>query len=126
MRKFIASILIILFSNVSFASQSEEKFKEIFTAAGYSTILGAAIGAAMLAFRSDPEDNLRFIALGASLGFFVGLGIGSYFALEPIWAQNDIKKEFYLSQNTRPIVIKPMFLGEKFVGIGAQIAFLKF
>ena len=126
MKKLIVAVLFCLFSQSVQAAGSEEKFKEIFTAAGYSTILGAAIGAAVIAFRTDPEDNLRLIAMGASVGFFVGLGIGSYFALEPMWAQTNVEKEFFLTENNRPILLKPLFLNAKLAGIGLQVDMFKF
>ncbi len=126
MRNFVAILMIVAGSSNLFGTQSEERFKEIFTAAGYSTVLGAAVGAAVISFRTNPEDNLRLIAMGASFGFFIGLGIGSYFALEPMWAKENIKNEFYLSEDSKSIILKPIFLESKFDGAAVQVNFLKF
>ncbi len=62
-------------------SATEEKFETVFTSAGYSTALGAGIGAALLAFTADPKKNLGYITTGASVGFLGGAALGSYLVL---------------------------------------------
>lgn len=61
--------------------QTEDTFREIFVTAGYSAAFGAALGAALLPFSSEPifsEGNLRYVAGGASLGFVLGSGLALY------------------------------------------------
>jgi hypothetical protein len=58
---------------------SSEQYQELFTAAGYSTLFGAALGTAILPFLpSDSISNLRVIAGGASIGFIAGSLLAFY------------------------------------------------
>ncbi|MEN9833821.1 MAG: hypothetical protein RL011_14 [Pseudomonadota bacterium] len=63
---------------------TEERFQDLFLTAGYCTAFGAALGTAMLAFTTNPTENLRFVAVGASLGFIGGSALGSYIILSPL------------------------------------------
>ncbi len=65
---------------------TEERFQDLFLTAGYCTAFGAALGTAMLAFTTNPTENLRFVAVGASLGFIGGSALGSYIILSPLLA----------------------------------------
>lgn len=60
---------------------TEEKFETVFTSAGYSTALGAGIGAALLAFTTEPKDNIHYITTGAAAGFLGGTALGGYLVL---------------------------------------------
>ncbi len=62
---------------------TEERFQDLFTTAGYATAFGAAMGAAFLSFHKNPENHLRYIAVGASLGFIGGSLLGTYFIFAP-------------------------------------------
>jgi hypothetical protein len=70
------------------ASKTEERFQDLFITAGYSTALGAAMGVACLPFIDTPEDNLRYVAIGASVGFFTGTLLGAYLVLSPTFSGN--------------------------------------
>ena len=48
----------------------------------YGTMSGVIIGAASLAFVSRPLTKLRSIAIGASLGLYVGILLGGLVALD--------------------------------------------
>lgn len=63
---------------------TEKRFQELFITAGYSTALGAALGAATMGLSADPSGKMRYIAFGASLGFISGSLLGSYLALFPV------------------------------------------
>jgi hypothetical protein len=65
-------------------TSTEERFQDLFVTAGYCTAFGAALGTAFLAFTSNPAENLRFVAMGASLGFIGGSALGSYVVLSPL------------------------------------------
>ena len=67
---------------------TEERFQDLFVTAGYCTAFGAALGTAFLAFTSNPAENLRFVAVGASLGFIGGSALGSYVILSPLLASD--------------------------------------
>lgn len=60
---------------------TDEKFETVFTSAGYSTALGAGIGAALLAFTANPKEKFHYITTGASVGFLGGTALGGYLVL---------------------------------------------
>jgi hypothetical protein len=64
---------------------TEERFQDLFVTAGYGTAFGAAFGAALLSFQAKPDQNLRFVAIGASVGFISGSLIGSYVIFSPVF-----------------------------------------
>jgi hypothetical protein len=79
----------MLFSSSAFAAPStmqytiKDNFNSLFLTAAYSTAMGAALGAAALGFQKEPKKNLRFIPLGASIGFITGTLLGTYFIFVP-------------------------------------------
>ena len=84
--KFI--IFLSIFSSTLSYSQSvttEQRFQDLFVTAGYGTAFGAAMGAAVLSFQKQPEENLRYVAIGASIGFITGSLFGSYVVFSPVF-----------------------------------------
>jgi hypothetical protein len=69
-------------------ASTEERFQDLFITAGYCTAFGAALGTAFLAFTGDPSAHLRYVAMGASLGFLGGSIMGSYIIFSPGFADN--------------------------------------
>ncbi len=65
------------------AQGTEERFQDLFVTAGYCAAFGAALGTAMLAFQENPSENLRYVAMGASLGFIGGSALGTYIIFSP-------------------------------------------
>jgi hypothetical protein len=58
---------------------ADDEVRAVINTAGYSAVFGAAMGAALLPFIPDPGlSSLRYIAGGASIGFFVGSGVALY------------------------------------------------
>jgi len=78
-------------------------------ACGYGTAIGAAVGAASLAFTDDPGSKLNNIAKGASLGLYTGIGVGLYLNSQPNY-QEDV---------TFVPVVSPVF--QKGQVVGAEI-----
>jgi hypothetical protein len=82
---------VSIFSGLPFSSvqaqsiSTQERFDDMFITAGYGTALGAALGAAMLSFQAEPDQNLRQIAVGASIGFIGGSLLGSYVVFSPVF-----------------------------------------
>ena len=60
---------------------TEEKFETVFTSAGYSAALGAGVGAALLAFTSEPKEKIHYITTGAAAAFLGGTALGGYLVL---------------------------------------------
>lgn len=52
--------------------------KEFITSVTYGVLAGTLVGVASLAFTSNPGENLNKIARGASLGLYLGIGLGLY------------------------------------------------
>jgi hypothetical protein len=77
-----ASLGWLHFAGTARASvDTDEKFETVFTSAGYSTALGAGIGAALLAFTANPKEKFHYITTGASVGFLGGAALGGYLVL---------------------------------------------
>ena len=79
-----ALIIAYLAPTKAQALTTEQRFQDLFTTAGYATAFGAALGAAALSFREKPENHLRYVAVGASLGFIGGSILGSYIIFTPM------------------------------------------
>lgn len=73
------------------AQSTEERFQDLFITAGYCTAFGAAAGTALLFLVSPdaPTENLKYVAMGASLGFLGGSILGTYVIFSPMMAQAD-------------------------------------
>lgn len=69
-------------------SELEGRFQDMFVTAGYSAAAGAAVGAAVLTLQDKPAKHLKFISIGASLGFLGGTAFGGWMALAPILVDN--------------------------------------
>ncbi len=117
----------LLASNSAFAGQSnfsstEEQFHDLFLTAGYSTAFGAALGAAFIGLSQEPEANLHYIAVGASIGFISGSMLGTYIMVAPSFTHAQAGGSSYelLSDNatTGQLQLRPLLAAEKLVGIG--------
>lgn len=101
LRPLITSIALATFLITGLSPQTasasaltlEHKYQEVFVSAGYATALGAAVGAALLSFKDEPTDNLRYVAIGASVGFFAGTIFGTYLVVAPSFAFNDAQDQ---------------------------------
>jgi hypothetical protein len=66
----------------------EQKYQDVFVSAGYATAMGAAVGAAVMVLQDDPAEHLRYVAVGASIGFFAGTAFGTYVVIAPSFAED--------------------------------------
>jgi hypothetical protein len=81
LRYTILSLAIYYFctsSTVYSQPLTKQSFHNIFTTAGYSSALCAAMGAAILGLSKNPSDNLNYITMGASIGFIGGVALGTF------------------------------------------------
>jgi hypothetical protein len=62
---------------------TELSFQRIFKTAGYSSVLGAALGAAIIGLSKEPSARLGYIPKGGSLGFILGAVLGSTLSFWP-------------------------------------------
>ena len=96
----------------------EDKFQEIFVTAGYSTAMGAALGAALLSFQDNPSAHLRYVAVGASVGFIGGTALGTFFAVSPSvrFSDNEQPQPIVASptHKERQLIVSPVIDGKSF------------
>lgn len=113
-------------------SSLETGFQDMFVTAGYSAAAGAAIGAAALAFQDNPSRNLKFISIGASVGFVGGLLFGGWVALSPALAAGPSRPDpllpYQLYTNSPTAVVRPWIHSEtgSIVGIEAGTVLARF
>lgn len=104
MKNSILSVALALYfaSSIAKAQSTEERFQDLFVTAGYSTAFGAALGAAFLSFTSNPAQNVKYVAVGASAGFIGGSILGSYLIFSPVFITEHKKTEEGLSFSMVP------------------------
>jgi drug/metabolite transporter (DMT)-like permease len=126
--------LFALSSKASAVSMTlEQKYQDVFVSAGYATALGAAIGAAMLSFKDEPTQHLRYVAVGASVGLFAGTLFGTYMVVSPSFA---LEEDSTPAKNTlaldgikeHQLVVQPSFSSKSLDlnGIEAGMVLAKF
>lgn len=54
--------------------------REFIMSCTYGVLAGTLVGAASLAFVDKPGENLQHVARGASIGLYMGIGLGFYTA----------------------------------------------
>lgn len=65
------------------SSASASPMRTFLVSCAYGAGAGAAVGLTSLAFSDKPSENLSTVARGASLGLYVGIGVGLYLANQP-------------------------------------------
>jgi Na+/proline symporter len=80
MTKVLIGVLIFAGISTSSYRAQASSGKEFITSAIYGTLAGTLVGAATLAFTSNPGDNLQNVARGASYGLYAGMILGIYVA----------------------------------------------
>lgn len=109
---------------------TEERFQDLFVTAGYGAAFGAAFGAALLSFQPKPEKNLKYVAIGASVGFIAGSFMGTYMIFTPVVSNFDEAQTYAMETGTREgIQISPVFdpaNGNQFAGVTGQWTMIRF
>lgn len=94
------------------AQSTEERFQDLFVTAGYCAAFGAALGTATLAFHENPSDNLKYVAMGASLGFIGGSVLGTYVIFSPGLSDTGEPNANSLAMSSVPgrgVVVHPVY-----------------
>ena len=87
-RMYLLVISVFLASAITARAETgDERFRNLLMISGYSTVIGAAFGAALLAFTAEPGDNLDYIARGAAIGFLGGIAVGSFLVFSPLFIE---------------------------------------
>lgn len=74
----ISGLLLALSLILPPRAEATDATREFITSCVYGTIAGTLVGVASLAFTSQPGENLRNVARGASLGLYAGILLGVY------------------------------------------------
>lgn len=69
------------------AEDSADRFRSLLVTAGYSTLIGAMFGAAILPFVDRPTE--KYVFQGAAIGFLSGALIGSVLIFSPLFIEDD-------------------------------------
>ena len=121
---FFITLMSLCLNSQAQTRLTEERFQDLFITAGYSTAFGAALGAAVIGLSNNPSENVKYIAMGASLGFIVGSVFGSYIVFMPMIAahneqrpQNNGSTEYsspiIASNNKSAIIFKPRWNSQR-------------
>jgi len=105
----------------------EAGFQDMFVTSGYSAAAGAAIGAAVLTLQDNPGKHLKFISIGASVGFLSGTFFGGWMALAPLLVENQNPNPMpKLATRTSQLVVRPLIDVDTFslsgIAAGAVLA----
>jgi hypothetical protein len=75
-------LLLVIFTLAMATPRSSyalsKNFKLYIMTSAYGVIAGTITGVASLAFYAEPKDHLRNVAMGASIGLYVGILLGTY------------------------------------------------
>lgn len=109
---------------------TEERFQDLFVTAGYGAAFGAAFGAALLSFQPKPEKNLKYVAIGASVGFIAGSIMGTYMVFSPVAGNFEDAKAYALDDSQKAdLRISPVFdpaKGNQLAGVTGQWTMARF
>ena len=74
----ISACLVLIFGLLLPRPSQADPAREFLLSCTYGVLAGTLVGAAALAFTSNPGDNLNMVARGASLGLYAGIFLGFY------------------------------------------------
>lgn len=80
--KHYAAALIFTLALIGTSPAKAVDWEPFFLSSMYGTGVGALLGLTALAISDQPGQNLAYIARGASMGLYVGMGIGVYMTHE--------------------------------------------
>lgn len=105
----LPKLLIGVFLLVGLQAQASPE-KEFIMSCTYGVLAGTLVGAASLAFEDDPGDNLQKVARGASIGLYVGIGLGFYtvYYLPSKLQEQDEYQRSLIGADKNPVKFFPM------------------
>src|SRR5665213_2784626 len=124
MRVFVLSLILLM----SLQARAENETREFVMSCTYGVMAGTLVGAASLAFTSQPSDNLNRVARGASIGLYAGILLGLYvvYIVPGLEAQPD--EEPVARLDRIPFMVSPLFKSgyRQLDGMQADWTILKF
>jgi hypothetical protein len=80
MRYFLLVLALGIYTPPAMAQAGPSAEREFIMSCTYGVLAGTLVGAASLAFTDQPGENLQMVARGASIGLYIGIGLGIYTA----------------------------------------------
>jgi hypothetical protein len=93
---FVVTVSVVVPSAARAEASPEREFVMSCT---YGVLAGTLVGAASLAFTDKPGDNLQRVARGASIGLYIGIGLG-YYTIYVVPKQIQKEEEQRLDEST--------------------------
>ena len=98
--RLLVVLLCLTGSVAARAETGEARFRNLLMISGYSTVIGAAFGAALLAFTAEPGENLDYIARAAAIGFLGGVAVGSFMVFSPLFIGRTLVTQLFAHATT--------------------------
>ncbi|MCB0351813.1 MAG: hypothetical protein KDD38_11560 [Bdellovibrionales bacterium] len=76
-KKILGTIILLGFVAAAPRAHASSE-REFIMSCTYGVLAGTMVGAASLAFVDRPGENLQQVARGASIGLYMGIGLGIY------------------------------------------------
>jgi hypothetical protein len=116
MRQLMMSFVVVIGVGTPVLASADD-FHEFIMSCSYGVLAGTLVGAASLAFESQPGKNLNNVARGASLGLYAGILLGFYVISLPD------ENEKYLSRFSLSPTVSPK---NDFDGIEGRFRWISF
>jgi hypothetical protein len=134
MRTFYYCVMALLISwpllkaDEARSQTTEEQFHDLFVTAGYCTAFGAALGTAFMGLEDEPGNHLRYVYVGASLGFIGGSILGSYIIFAPALVDTAKPVVPLAEMGRHRVLVQPVFAKSDLalVGMATGVTLLSF
>ena len=137
-RKIILALLLFatLHTSTIYAGAGVRRVRSMLLTAAYSTVIGAGVGLAVVAFTDKPSQNTHYIYRSAAVGLLAGVLVGAAISFAPLFfedaefsATTPAQRLDYLPDpqlTGSKMVISPIFRGTKLVEVAARVSLLQF
>ncbi len=122
LKRVLSSFLcgIVVLGSLKFSPEAEaagptSNTRVFVLTATYGVMAGTLTGLASLAFYRNPGSHLRNVAMGASIGLYLGIFLGAYILQFPPGAPT--KAELDLSQSSWQPIIAMTETGDPLLGV---------
>jgi len=121
-------ILFVCFTLMMPRQAKADAMRELLMSSAYGVLAGTLVGAATLAFTDRPGDNLKSIAVGASLGLYAGILLGLYviYVVPDGDESEEAEGDVYPTESNRPVIYPIISDNNTFEGAGVSMKVLSF
>jgi hypothetical protein len=128
LRKSLGLLLLLgLFAPITKTQAAPNTAKVFVLTSSYGVMAGSLTGLASLAFYGSPGDHLRNVAIGASLGLYMGIFLGAYLLYlqpDPNAPKKTIESSGETEEEARAVLWTPTFAYTPSTGSQIGIALL--